>query len=267
MDAFDPAVLVDGEGKILPLSADDLGLDDDDDARAVKKFVAAWRSLRAVDRQTLSGDELLEEALDVELRKRRASSSDKCFDRGVARPRKRARASNDDEDDDKRACPWCEKPLPSEAPDGSFCDWACASEHKLRKPNNSQASRSQLFALEHGVCTACGLDAHALYRRVKALTPPERFQVLMATPGFAPRGKKDRRLDTCLECDYWQADHIVPVAEGGGCCSLDNFRTLCTPCHQKETNALRQRLVARRNAAAAAGTRDLRSFFSVSSGK
>ena len=43
MDAFDPAVLVDGEGKIPPLSADDLGLDDDDDARAVKKFVAAWR--------------------------------------------------------------------------------------------------------------------------------------------------------------------------------------------------------------------------------
>jgi len=259
MDAFDPAVLVDGEGRLLPLSADDLGLDDDDDARAVKKFVAAWRSLRAVDRQTLSGDELLEEALDVELRKRRASSSDKCFDRGVARPRKRARADGD-EDDDKRACPWCEKPLPSDAPDGSFCDWACASEHKLRKPNNSQASRSQLFALEHGVCTACGLDAHALYRRVKALTPPERFQVLMATPGFAPRGKKDRRLDTCLECDYWQADHIIPVAEGGGCCSLDNFRTLCTPCHQKETNAL---LVARKNAAAAAGTRDLRSFFAV----
>ena len=266
MDAFDPSVLVDGEGRLLPLSADDLGLDDDEDARAVKKFVAAWRSLRAVDRQTLSGDELLEEALDVELRKRRASSSDKCFDRGVARPRKRARSTEDDEDD-KRACPWCEKPLPAEAPDGSFCDWACASEHKLRKPNNSQASRSQLFALEHGVCTACGLDAHALYRRVKALTPPERFQVLMSTPGFAPRGKKDRRLDTCLECDYWQADHIIPVAEGGGCCSLDNFRTLCTPCHQKETNALRQRLAARKNAAAAAGTRDLRSFFSVSSGK
>ena len=42
---------------------------------------------------------------------------------------------------------------------------------------------------------------------------------------------------------------VVPVAEGGGCCSLDNFRTLCTPCHQKETNALRQRLVARKNAA------------------
>ena len=85
----------------------------------------------------------------------------------------------------------------------------------------------------------------------------------MATPGFAPRGKKDRRLDTCLECDYWQADHIIPVAEGGGCCSLDNFPDALHAVPPEETNALRQRLVARKNAAAAAGTRDLRSFFSV----
>lgn len=261
MDAFDPAALVDGEGRLLPLSADDLGLDDDEAARGVKRFIAAWRSLRAVDRQTLCGDELLVDGLDTELSKRRRSSGGECFDRGVARPRKRARAEGEEDDDNTRECPWCEKGLPGDAPDGSFCDWACASEHKLRRPNNSQASRSQLFALEHGVCVACDLDAHALYRRVRALTPPERYQVLLATPGFAPRGKRDRRTETCLECDYWQADHMIPVAEGGGCCSLDNFRTLCTPCHQKETNALRQRLVARKNAAAAAGTRDLRSFF------
>ena len=83
----------------------------------------------------------------------------------------------------------------------------------------------------------------------------------MATPGFAPRGKKDRRLDTCLECDYWQADHILPVAEGGGCCSLDNFRTLCTPCHAKETAKLRRRLADRKNAKAAAGSRKISAFF------
>ncbi len=41
---------------------------------------------------------------------------------------------------------------------------------------------------------------------------------------------------------YWQADHIVPVAEGGGECGLDNMRTLCTPCHKAATRALRKRL-------------------------
>jgi len=33
----------------------------------------------------------------------------------------------------------------------------------------------------------------------------------------------------------WQADHIVPVYEGGGLCDLTNFRTLCTVCHGDET--------------------------------
>ena len=37
---------------------------------------------------------------------------------------------------------------------------------------------------------------------------------------------------------FWQADHIVPVCEGGGECDLSNYRTLCTPCHDKETRKL-----------------------------
>jgi hypothetical protein len=44
------------------------------------------------------------------------------------------------------------------------------------------------------------------------------------------------------EADFWQADHIVPVALGGGDASLDNYRTLCTPCHLVETERLTSRL-------------------------
>jgi 5-methylcytosine-specific restriction endonuclease McrA len=44
----------------------------------------------------------------------------------------------------------------------------------------------------------------------------------------------------------WQADHIVPVAEGGGECGLDNLRTLCTPCHKAAIAALRKRLAEER---------------------
>lgn len=40
----------------------------------------------------------------------------------------------------------------------------------------------------------------------------------------------------------WQADHIIPVAEGGGECGLENYRTLCTPCHNQVTRELRARL-------------------------
>lgn len=40
----------------------------------------------------------------------------------------------------------------------------------------------------------------------------------------------------------WEADHIVPVIEGGGECGLAGLRTLCTACHLRETRALRRRL-------------------------
>ena len=52
-------------------------------------------------------------------------------------------------------------------------------------------------------------------------------------------------LQLCIQSnqsDFWQVDHITPVAEGGGSCGLDNLRTLCTPCHKIETDRLHQRL-------------------------
>lgn len=35
------------------------------------------------------------------------------------------------------------------------------------------------------------------------------------------------------EGHFWQVDHIRPVYEGGGQCSLDNLQTLCTVCHKE----------------------------------
>jgi 5-methylcytosine-specific restriction endonuclease McrA len=44
----------------------------------------------------------------------------------------------------------------------------------------------------------------------------------------------------------WEADHVVPVVEGGGQCGLDNFRTLCLSCHRKETAKLLRRRAEQR---------------------
>eukprot|EP00956_Cyclotella_meneghiniana_P011054 scaffold15468_cov87-Cyclotella_meneghiniana.AAC.5 len=51
-----------------------------------------------------------------------------------------------------------------------------------------------------------------------------------------------RLLHDPKEHDFWQADHIVAVAEGGGGCGVDNLRTLCTTCHLTETEKLHSRL-------------------------
>jgi 5-methylcytosine-specific restriction endonuclease McrA len=36
----------------------------------------------------------------------------------------------------------------------------------------------------------------------------------------------------------WDADHIIPVKEGGGMCGLENIRTLCIKCHKEVTKSL-----------------------------
>ena len=108
----------------------------------------------------------------------------------------------------------------------------------------SSRIREQLFTLEQGKCQKCGIDANALYLRIQSLQPAERLNALIHVNWYIPKGKKalDKLLQHPKEGDFWQADHIIPVAEGGGSCGLDNLRTLCTPCHQNETERLRFRL-------------------------
>lgn len=45
----------------------------------------------------------------------------------------------------------------------------------------------------------------------------------------------------------WEADHIIPVIEGGGGCGPEGYRTLCLACHKVETAKLAaRRAVARK---------------------
>jgi hypothetical protein len=43
----------------------------------------------------------------------------------------------------------------------------------------------------------------------------------------------------------WEADHIIPVAEGGGACGLDGYRLLCIGCHKAATKKLMRRLAGK----------------------
>ena len=76
---------------------------------------------------------------------------------------------------------------------------------------------------------------------------------LRSSPKYARDAVFDRDQGVCALCGSkhsrrggWQADHIVAVVEGGGLCGLDNFRTLCTACHKKQTAELRARLAAQK---------------------
>ena len=80
--------------------------------------------------------------------------------------------------------------------------------------------REHVFLRDLGVCAQCGLDTEAMSKDKRKMDYAARRQ-------FEKDWGRRRHL--------WDADHIVPVAEGGGECDLDNMRTLCLKCHRAAT--------------------------------
>lgn len=102
-----------------------------------------------------------------------------------------------------------------------------------------------MWQRDRGVCANCGTDTHrqrlAFIRlctwgeRGRWFSPRQHPRVakLAQRKYGIPRGR--------LRGEWWDMDHILPVVEGGGACGLENLRTLCIPCHKKETAALAAR--------------------------
>jgi 5-methylcytosine-specific restriction enzyme A len=126
---------------------------------------------------------------------------------------------------DQKTCRWCGGAIPRGR--FTFCGAACVDEWRLR--TDPGYLREQVFARDRGVCAVCGVDTEALRKEKRKLDYASRRQ-------FEKEWGARRNL--------WDADHIVPVAEGGGECDLSNMRTLCLKCHRAATAQLRQRLRA-----------------------
>ena len=141
-----------------------------------------------------------------------------------------------------------------------FCSEKCAASYGAAA---SQAyGRRQIYDRDHGVCATCGFDAHELFRVISALpTSAERMQVLMQTHYSTSSDRVARMLRCPKEGDFWEADHILPVEEGGGECDLLNLQTLCVPCHAAKTRKQQVESKARKRQKAANGSADLRGFF------
>jgi hypothetical protein len=123
--------------------------------------------------------------------------------------------------------------------------------------------RRSVYERDRGVCAACGRDAERAQRRGSSF---ERWRyrwspyVRRSHAGWSPEfhrwridqwEDRKRRAEPLLEArrarmraegwpvdrraSWWEMDHIVEVASGGGQCGLDNLQTLCVPCHREKT--------------------------------
>jgi 5-methylcytosine-specific restriction protein A len=153
---------------------------------------------------------------------------------------------------------------------------ACVEAWKIR--NDPGHVRSLVFQRDKGICAVCGCDAQEAYgafrdnarevermiqwlsyhRRLDVLWDQRRGKWIFApyeSPDHAANERERKRLRakylddkgwTAGRSTGWDADHIIPVVEGGGQCGLENYRTLCHPCHKEQSRILAARLAKKR---------------------
>ena len=126
----------------------------------------------------------------------------------------------------RNLCRWCNLEVPKGRV--TFCSEWCVEEWRLR--TDPGYVREKVFARDKGVCAQCGVDCEAAWRNLRRLRGAARLKLLREW-GVKPGWRKS----------LWDADHIVPVVEGGGECDLANIRTLCLKCHRAATAELRKR--------------------------
>jgi 5-methylcytosine-specific restriction enzyme A len=109
--------------------------------------------------------------------------------------------------DGKKLCKVCAGKLPPRR--SAYCSDECWYR------NTPSIMRGQVDRRDKGVCALCKTQCNSVWAKL-------------------PDEERRKR-------PHWQADHIVPVSEGGGLCGLDGYRTLCDDCHKKETARLAAR--------------------------
>jgi 5-methylcytosine-specific restriction endonuclease McrA len=107
----------------------------------------------------------------------------------------------------------------------------------------STFARRRVFTRDKGICALCSCDTEFLYRISLVLRSKGDEEAMWLVK--AAWGMPRTPWGAWSVANSWEADHTVPLAEGGTN-ELGNYRTLCVACHKDQTRQLRRRLAASR---------------------
>ena len=125
------------------------------------------------------------------------------------------------------ACRWCGGDV--KPPRRTMCSPECVHELLIRRDN--RYIRDCLYKRDKGICSICNIDTKDIAKKALSLTGEDKVKYLTEMRIGTKRKIWKRKHGGGL----WDADHIVPVKDGGGQCGMDNLRTLCIKCHKNVT--------------------------------
>lgn len=97
--------------------------------------------------------------------------------------------------------------------------------------------RHEVNARDKGICAKCGVNTISLKKDIMNTAVKEFPSLLEKYKNYFSKSiltLKD--LLSRMRSTLWDADHIIPVKDGGGLSLIDNYQTLCISCHKKKTH-------------------------------
>ena len=152
-------------------------------------------------------------------------------------------------DRQKHTRTWCG--FATKRPRKTWCSDACVRSYQAILPKTCAYIS---YRRDRGICQLCGVDTIRLQslflkfrqRWATATTPEESAEWRAVFDTFCGHLRDLGFVVThCQLKSMTEADHIRPVVEGGGLTGVENYRTLCVPCHKELSRQLNFKL--RRN--------------------
>ncbi|PBJ74097.1 SNF2 DNA repair protein [Trypanosoma cruzi cruzi] len=117
-----------------------------------------------------------------------------------------------------------------------FCSGRCRAAFYIKR--SGSVARRSLREADKGICVHCQVDCEMLCSLLGAATTWKEREAILDRmhPQMRQYPTLFRRIvENPVAGNIWNADHILPVSQGGGEATMDNLQTLCVACHAEKT--------------------------------